>query len=311
MPEMRFDLRHLAYAVALAEAGSFGGAAGELGIAQSTLSRSIQSLEARLGGLLFDRTSRGVEPTSLGLRLLEGARPLLHSARELDRELGATVGLETGHLRVLVGPYVDAVILGPALARFISLAPGVRVRVDPAGTLRVGQMLSDGEADLAVADSVAFSDYPELSGEPLRTRHGEYVCRTGHPILERDRISLADVLEFPLATPHIKAAAWERLTRGALLETEREALAESAPQIQSESLPGLAELVANSDAIGIFTPGIVRGQLKEGTLTIVPLAEPKPNVTWWVATRDGRTPSPAAKVFMEAVRWADREVAPD
>jgi len=310
MTGIRFDLRHLAYAVALAEAGSFGRAAEELGIAQSTLSRSIQTLEARVGGLLFDRLPRGVEATSLGLSLLDGARPILHSARELDRELAATLGLETGHLQVVVGPYVDAVLLGPALARFLSQAPGVRVRIDPAGTLRVAQMLNDGEADVAIADSVAFSDHPELVGQPLRPRYGEYYCRTGHPILERETVELADILEYPLATPHIKAAAWERLTRGVALDAGPESLAASAPQIQSESLPGLSDLVESSDAIGIFTPGIVRRQLKEGTLIAIPLAEPKPNVTWWMVTREGRTPSPAATVFMDAIRWADEQAVP-
>ena len=53
-----------------AELRSFKGAAEELSITQSALSRRLQKLEAALGARLFDRTSRAVHMTTVGAEFL-------------------------------------------------------------------------------------------------------------------------------------------------------------------------------------------------------------------------------------------------
>ena len=49
------------------EAGSFSRAATELGVAKSSLSEAIRTLEARMGVRLLDRTTRRIVPTEAGL----------------------------------------------------------------------------------------------------------------------------------------------------------------------------------------------------------------------------------------------------
>jgi DNA-binding transcriptional LysR family regulator len=49
---------------AVVEAGSFGRAAEALGLTQSSVSRAIVRLEARVGVRLLDRTTRSVRLTS-------------------------------------------------------------------------------------------------------------------------------------------------------------------------------------------------------------------------------------------------------
>ena len=60
------ELRELRIFLALVEELHFGRTAERLGVSQPTVSEAVRALEARLGGKLFERTSRRVLLTSLG-----------------------------------------------------------------------------------------------------------------------------------------------------------------------------------------------------------------------------------------------------
>ena len=57
-----------------ADAQSFSRAAAKLNIKQSTLSRRVMQLEEQLGVKLFERTTRGAEPTENGKVFIEQDR---------------------------------------------------------------------------------------------------------------------------------------------------------------------------------------------------------------------------------------------
>jgi LysR family nitrogen assimilation transcriptional regulator len=71
------ELRTLAYFVATCRAGSLALAADELGIAVSTLSTTMKTLEQDLGLELFRRISNGLYPTEAARTLMRAADPLL------------------------------------------------------------------------------------------------------------------------------------------------------------------------------------------------------------------------------------------
>lgn len=88
---MDVDLRLVRYFTVVAEYGNFGRAATRLHLAQPSLSRQIQRLEAQLGVRLFDRTPQGSSLTDAGRAFLPRARILLHEAEQAARTARAAV----------------------------------------------------------------------------------------------------------------------------------------------------------------------------------------------------------------------------
>src|SRR5690625_3443793 len=71
------ELRHLRYILAVAEEKHFARAADRLHMAQPPLSNQIKQLDAELGTVLLERTTRRVDLTEAGALLLERARQIL------------------------------------------------------------------------------------------------------------------------------------------------------------------------------------------------------------------------------------------
>src|SRR6185436_16835452 len=94
------DLRQLRHFVAVAERLHFGRAAAALHISQPPLSRSIRSLEARVGATLLARTRRRVELTQAGARFLEEAKRVLTQLEHAVLEAGRSATGDGGRLRL-------------------------------------------------------------------------------------------------------------------------------------------------------------------------------------------------------------------
>lgn len=80
-------LEKLRYFAEVASAGSFGKASRLLRISQPSLSHSIQVLEGVLSTELLVRTSRGVQLTPAGQRLLDFSHKLIEETSSLEHEL--------------------------------------------------------------------------------------------------------------------------------------------------------------------------------------------------------------------------------
>lgn len=94
------ELRSLAYFTVACHHESLARAAEQLGIALSTLSTSLKSLEQELGLDLFRRVSSGLCPTAAASWLLRASIPILHAESFIRRRL-ASPSLDDGHLITL------------------------------------------------------------------------------------------------------------------------------------------------------------------------------------------------------------------
>src|SRR3981189_3495612 len=104
-------------------------AAAELGVAPSAISQVVRALEARIGAVLFIRTTRSVGMTEAGQRFLSRAKPAfeeLVAASEVARELGQR---PAGLWRLSVPRAVVPILLEPLIASFCQAYPEVEVEI--------------------------------------------------------------------------------------------------------------------------------------------------------------------------------------
>jgi DNA-binding transcriptional LysR family regulator len=112
-----------------------------LGMAPSSVSEQIRTLEKSLGVALFERTSRGMRPTGAGERLLGWAGRLLDQAEQARREVtGQRQELRLGALETIAATRVPCV-----LARLAERRPGLRIQVRP--SVSRDELLADVTAD--------------------------------------------------------------------------------------------------------------------------------------------------------------------
>ncbi len=113
--------------VAVAECGSFVGAARQLSMSPPAVTRGVAALEERLGLPLFARTTRAVRLTDKGEQFVGTARRLLQdfeaAQQEITGESGAPAGLLTISASVTFGRYV----LAPIVSEFLEAYKNVDV----------------------------------------------------------------------------------------------------------------------------------------------------------------------------------------
>lgn len=123
------SLRQLETLVAIAEAGSFHGAAGRLGITQSAVSMQMKALEQDLGTALFDRSRRPPVLRESAAPQVDRARRILRLYQDF-RVAALAEGTVSGTLRIGVIPTASTGILPDALALLRERTPRLQVRIE-------------------------------------------------------------------------------------------------------------------------------------------------------------------------------------
>ena len=109
--------------------GSFAAAGRDLGVAPSTLAKSVARLESTLGVKLFHRTTRQVTLTTDGERLFLRCERLLAEFEDLQADAAGTRASPSGTVRVdLPVTYGRRVVL-PVLAALLREHPALRFEI--------------------------------------------------------------------------------------------------------------------------------------------------------------------------------------
>lgn len=193
------ELREIRAFLVLAEELHFTRAGERLGLTPSRVSQMIRMLETRMGGRLFERTSRRVRLTPAGEQLRKGAEAAL---AQLDQAIAVTTEALTGVAGTLRLGMYSTINGGPHLLEiaktFEARHPQCQLVITSTGLGRDQlDWLRQGDLDLlAMRLPIAAEDVtigPVLSSEPR-----VLAVAVNHPLAGRDSVSLDDLADYPV-----------------------------------------------------------------------------------------------------------------
>jgi len=273
---VRFDWNRARAFLVTAEEGSLSAAARVLGLAQPTLGRQVDALEAELGVVLFERVGRGLTLTPSGMDLLDHVRAMGEAATRVSLAAAGHSQSVEGKVVIAASDVVAAFVLPPILARLRQAQPGIEVEI--VVSTRASDLLRR-EADIAIRnfrpsepDLIArkIVDVPAR----LYATHA-YLERLGNPRLPHD-LRMADFISIDGSGMFLKG-----LNAMGLNLTER-----NFP-ILTENYLVMWEMVKQGLGIGILDGSI--GDAEPSVKRALPDLEPFVFPIWLVAHRELNT----------------------
>lgn len=143
-------LTQLEYLLAVHKTGHFGRAAELAGVSQPTLSTQIQKAEAALGVTVFDRRSKPIAATELGLAVIEHARAVVAAHENLVRLTAGRFRQPTGKFTLGIIPTLAPYTLPWFLGRFAGEYPAVELTIYERPTDDIIAQIAGSRLDAAI-----------------------------------------------------------------------------------------------------------------------------------------------------------------
>jgi DNA-binding transcriptional LysR family regulator len=289
------NLDQLRYLVLLAEELNFTRAAERAHVAQPALSRQVRNLEDELGVPLVDRTTRRVQMTPAGVRIVERSRRILDEIDALRSVGEDAAALLAGRVAIGLTPTPGPFDAASALAGFHARHPEIELALTEELSVLLARRLQRDELDLAFVSAIPDRmrvglEMHLLAAEPLRV-----VVSRRHRLAGRRSVRLSDVAAEPFISFPIGATIRETITAAALG-------AGFAPRVPFESndTSRIRALVAHDLGVAVLPASDiaragpdVAGLDIRGSRLVYEI---------FLAWRSDRWLAPAAAAFADAVR---------
>ncbi|MDT4807191.1 HTH-type transcriptional regulator DmlR [compost metagenome] len=183
-----------------AAAGSFAGAARQLGLSAAAVSKNIAELEAHLKVRLINRTTRSMSLTEAGAAYVERLARILDDLDEADAAL-APVGASPGGVLRVSAPLTFALTcISPHIPAFMARHPNLRLELNLQDT-RI-DLIGEGY-DLAIRGSDRLEDSSLVARELMTMTHvlcgaPGYFAAHGRPAAPED-LKAHECVQFTLS----------------------------------------------------------------------------------------------------------------
>ncbi len=203
------SLRHIEYAVAVAEHGSVSTAAAAIHVSQPALSVAIAGLEQHIGNPLFIRRKGSpLMLTSLGRDFVDRASRLItqfDALVELDSDLAER------RRPVVIGCYEDLgpLLIGPIIAQTKQRYPHANLTIRTGDFDFLSEEMLTGQIDFSVTYNLGIDASFDI--HEIANIHPHILLYPGHPFTKRKSISLNDIAPEPLVLVDQGHSLWHMI----------------------------------------------------------------------------------------------------
>jgi len=302
----RLKLHELHVLLAVAQAGSMAKAAAQLAISEPAVSRAISDMEHTLGVSLFDRSSRGVEPTPYGCALIKRGVAVFDELRLGIREIEFIKDPTIGEVHIGVTSTIAEVgIIAAVIDHMSQKYPRVIFHVMEATPERLFHELRERNLDLIILltfDPLASND---IVSEMLYEDRMVVVAAANNPWARRSRIELADLFNEHWTLPEPGHPVTS------IVAQAFRAIGCEAPRVTATAAPGRIRdtLLATGRFLTVAQESALHFGATLPPLKVLPLELSMARGTTNIMTLKKRALSPAVQLFIEHIREATRPLA--
>lgn len=186
------EIHQIRYFLAVSRALNFTKAAEACNVSQPALTRAIQKMEDELGGLLFSRERNNTHLTELGRLIEPHLTEIMLREKDVQRTAQGFLRLDNASLSLGVMCTIAPLQFVTFLGRFRAAHPGVEVTLLEHVPDRLGELLVNGELDVALmARPDGFPD--PLRAMPLYSERFVIACSAGHRFATQALVGMAEL----------------------------------------------------------------------------------------------------------------------
>jgi DNA-binding transcriptional LysR family regulator len=291
-------LRHLQLVVALDQFRHLGRTAEFLSVSQPAVSRMLGEVESMLELILFDRSTRGTEPTAAGSAFIRFARGVLAEYERTRDEIAAEESGVAGRTRV--GSMVVALptVVGPAVDMLKGRSTRATVLVEEGDLTQLLPKLRLGELDLFVGRLEPGYASPDLVTEPLYAEAMVAVSRPGHALALQARVSWANLAQHPCVLPPPYASLRVKLEQ----QFFKHGLHPPIDVVETASFLAQLAFMHERDAVAFMAISVARHFEKLGIVQLLRVKVPVDLPQVGMITLRGQRLTTSTLEFMECVR---------
>jgi DNA-binding transcriptional LysR family regulator len=291
-------LRHLQMLVALDQFRHLGRAAEFLSVTQPAVSKTLAEIENMFGLPLFERSTRGTEPTAAGASVVRFARSVLAGYERTRDEIAAEASGASG--RTSVGAMVAAtpVLLSRAVERLKARSSRTTVLIDEGDLTRLLPRLRLGELDLFVGRLEPAYASPDLETEPLYEDPMAAVVHPAHPLVKKRRPTWADIAAQPCVMP----PPWASLRVKLEQQFFAHGLHPPADIIESAAFLSQITFMHQRGAVAFMAGTVARHYAQRGVVAVLKLPVPVGLPPVGLITLRGQAMTPVTGLLVECLR---------
>jgi DNA-binding transcriptional LysR family regulator len=288
------DVNQLEVLLAVAEERSFSRAAEALHRTQPAISQAISRLEAELGEILFDRSSRDGTLTPAGSVLLEHARHILNIRQSAHTAIKELKDLQRGKLTLSANEYTVMYLL-PVIPVFRKRHPDIKIEVKRGLASRIPSEILGRGVEIGVV-SYKPND-PAITAVPVLMDELALIVSPDHPLARKQVASVRELGAESFIAHNVPSPYRERVVR--TFEKHKTPLNIS---IEMPTLESIKLFVAQGMGVALVPRLAAQAEISRGDIAALTVKEMRLERRLYLVHRKGATLSHAARAFLRLAK---------